>query len=43
MDNGAFAAAAYCITAAVLIGYVWVLRARLRAAESEVERERPEQ
>jgi hypothetical protein len=39
MDNGAFALAAYGITAAVLIGYVSVLRARLRAAQSEVDRE----
>jgi CcmD family protein len=38
MDNWGFVVAAYGITVAVILGYVVVLRARLRAAESELER-----
>jgi CcmD family protein len=42
MDNWTFVAAAYGITALVLVGYVWVLRARLRAVQSEIDQENQE-
>jgi CcmD family protein len=42
MDNWSFVVAAYAITATVIVAYVLVLRARLRAAESEIERDNQE-
>ena len=38
MDNWEFVIAAYGITAGVIMGYALVLRARLHAAQSEIER-----
>ena len=42
MEQWTFVIAAFGITAIVIAGYALVLRARLRAAEAEVERENPD-
>jgi CcmD family protein len=42
MDNLGFVLAAFGITVAVISGYILVLRARLRAAQSEIDHEHPE-
>ncbi len=41
MEQWAFVIAAFGITGAAIGGYVLVLRARLRAAEAEIERDDP--